>query len=114
MLGQNPNILRRPPAASLLGDSGLTMTVTVKPADLIPEPPQPGIRVVPEDVAAGGVSMDEENSFHDALALALGYGKAPPEQQAFWEWLQRTVVQNLDAFKDEELPYSILRWSKRA
>lgn len=105
MLGSNPNILRSP-GSSLLPEGGIT--ITIKPGDLLPPPPEPGLTVAPE-----GDQLDTEQSFHDALALALAGGRRPPEHAAFWEWLERTVSQNLDAFKDDELPYSLLTWAKR-
>lgn len=106
MLGSNPNILRNPPSSSLIPDQGIT--ITIKPADLLPEPPQPGITVQPED----GESFDSSQSFQDALALSIN--DTAPEMAAFWEWLEREVEQNLDAFKDEEVPYALLRFMKRS
>lgn len=106
MLGSNPNILRNPPSNSLIPEQGIT--ITIKPADLLPPEPQPGITVQPED----GEAFDSSQSFQDALALAIN--DTMPEKAAFWEWLEREVEQNLDAFKDDEVPYSLLRFMKRS
>ena len=104
----NQNITNPRRASDLLGGKELVIRITSE--DIQPDPvPDNSISMQPEDPAK---PIDPETSFHDALLTALG-GTMRNEYAPFWEWLERTVAQNLDAFRNEEVPYGLLRWAKR-
>lgn len=95
-------------ASDMLG--GKEIVIKISSQDIQPEPaPDNSISMYPEDPTK---SLDPETSFHDAMLVSLSSINAN-ELIPFWEWLERTVAQNLDAFKDEEVPYGLLRWAKR-
>jgi hypothetical protein len=99
----------QPLAANLLGHS---FVISVRVGDLLPEPPRenPGI-TVPLDKPDDPVPAPTR-SFSDALALALAQGKTN-ETAAFWQWLERAIVNGLESFGPEEIPYALQAFSLR-
>lgn len=96
----NPNITRPGQSARLLG-GGVTIRISFD--DVKGPTPSAGIAPAerPADITFG-------------RALALANGVSTNRQIAFWEWLERTVSDNLAAFNEDEVPDAIRRWAKQA
>ena len=94
----NPNITR-PPSEKLRG-GGVTIRISFEDVKGPPPPAGLGPPERPADITFG-------------RALALANGSSTNRQAAFWEWLERTVSENLAAFNADEVPDEISRWAKQ-
>jgi hypothetical protein len=97
----NPNITRPgQPSDKLLG--GVTIKISFN--DVKGPLPPTGL-ALPERPA--------DVTFAEALEQAAE-DPGTNRQAAFWEWLERTVSENLAAFNSDEVPDGIRRWAKTA
>jgi len=105
----NQNITNARPS-DMLG--GKEIVIRISSQDIQPEPqPDNSITMQPEDPAK---PLDTENSFHDAMLVSLSSYHTDNRLDAFWQMLEKEVAEAVSSFQEEEVPYGLLRWAKRA